>query len=84
MKDCPRSILDEDRVLYIDNEEERINYDIYIDIDGLWRKTLSNELINTGSKGWIFVLSNGRMLGCEKRTIRYGYIIYIYIYIEFS
>ena len=66
---------------YLTTQAEREPYEITIngtglgssDADGtagekLWRMTQTGEPVNTGSKGWIFVLLNGRLYACEKRT----------------
>lgn len=67
---------------YLTSQAERERYEITIngtgitgssDADGttgekLWRMTQTGEPVNTGSKGWIFVLLNGRLYACEKRT----------------
>lgn len=66
---------------YLTAQADRENYEITIngtgagssETDGaasekLWRMTQTGEPVNTGSKGWIFVLLNGRMYACEKRT----------------
>ena len=64
-------MLDEDKVEYLISDEERFPYEIDLDGregDGLWRLACTGQLVNTGPKGWIFVLLNGRMYACEKRT----------------
>lgn len=70
MEECPRCTLDEDRVEYLTTDEERFPYEIAFrnSGDGLWRLASTGELVNTGPKGWIFVLLNERMYACEKRT----------------
>uniref|UniRef100_A0A7S3HL12 Uncharacterized protein n=1 Tax=Spumella elongata TaxID=89044 RepID=A0A7S3HL12_9STRA len=81
LPDCPRTVLDEDRVEYLTTQAEREPYEITINGTGLgssdadntageklWRMTQTGEPVNTGSKGWIFVLLNGRLYACEKRT----------------
>eukprot|EP01032_Pedospumella_encystans_P011102 gene11102-12935_t len=81
LPDCPRNVLDEDRVEYLTTQAEREPYEITINGTGLgssdadstlgeklWRMTQTGEPVNTGSKGWIFVLLNGRLYACEKRT----------------
>jgi hypothetical protein len=68
--DCPRSKLDSDTVLYINNPDVTKGYSLgiftvegrcrFIDVDG--------ELVRTGSDGWIFVLRDGIIYGAEKIT----------------
>jgi len=68
-------------VEYLTSQSEREPYEITINGTGvgsnkaddtagekLWRMTQTGEPVNTGSKGWIFVLLNGRLYACEKRT----------------
>lgn len=68
LKECPRSTLDSDKVLYFNSDEERKCYEITITPDGRWLQSLTNSPITTGVKGWIFVLFNDRFYACEKRT----------------
>lgn len=58
---------------YLTTDAEREPYEITINAqseagDALWRMTQTGEPVNTGPKGWIFVLQSGRMYACEKRT----------------
>lgn len=58
---------------YLTTDVERAPYEITISEgaaggDGLWRQASTGELVNTGPKGWIFVLMFDRMYACEKRT----------------
>jgi hypothetical protein len=66
LEECPRKTLDEDRVEYLITEEERRPYEISFG-DGNWKLAATGELVNTGPKGWIFVLLNEIMYACEKR-----------------
>lgn len=68
---CPRSILDNDRVLYLRSDEEREPFIISVDDNGLLRRKTTGELINTDSKGWIFVIYDWKIYACEKRTSVY-------------
>lgn len=68
LKECPRVVLDNDRVRYIDNQEEREQFRIDITPGGLFRRHATGEMVETGPKGWIFVLLHNRMYACEKRT----------------
>lgn len=58
---------------YLTTDSERAPYEIIINggangDDGLWRLANTGEPVNTGPKGWIFVLLFDRMFACEKRT----------------
>eukprot|EP00981_Chlorochromonas_danica_P014266 scaffold7649_cov165-Ochromonas_danica.AAC.6 len=68
---CPRSILDNDRVLYLRSDEEREPFIVSVDDNGLLRRKTTCELINTDSKGWIFVIYEWKIYACEKRTSVY-------------
>ena len=71
LDECPRSVLDSDTVLYINNPDVTEGYaldivpgedgkGLVIDVDG--------DSINTGSEGWIFVLRDNVMYGAMKIT----------------
>jgi hypothetical protein len=71
LEECPRKLLDEDKVQYLTTDAERFPYEVNLggsSDDGLWRMCATGELVSTGPKGWIFVLLNERMYACEKRT----------------
>lgn len=69
MKECPRHILDHDRVLYFTSDDEREKYLLEIDREsGAVLQVSNGSPVTTGSKGWIFVLKDGKLYGCEKKT----------------
>ena len=66
---CPRSVLDSDTVLYITNEEDRLEYAVQIDHQGLFRPLLRpSETITTGDSGWIFVTKGDILYAYYKKT----------------
>ena len=66
---CPRSVLDADTVLYITNEEDRLEYAVQIDEHGLFRPLLRpSETITTGDAGWIFVTKGDILYAYYKKT----------------
>lgn len=68
LEDIPRSVLDVDRVLYLQEESERRPYEISIQSDGSFLSAMTGEPIDTGPKGWIFVLKNRTLYAGEKQT----------------
>jgi hypothetical protein len=71
LEECPRSKLDSDTVLYINNPEVTAGYSLKIVTDTSGRATfidVDGELVKTGSDGWIFVLRDGLFYGAEKIT----------------
>ena len=66
---CPRCVLDADTVLYITNEDERMEYAVQIDQQGLFRPLLRpTESITTGDAGWIFVTKGDILYAYYKKT----------------
>lgn len=55
-------------VEYLTSDEERSVYEIEIGADSRFRRKLTDELVCTGPKGWIFVLKHERLFAREKRT----------------
>jgi hypothetical protein len=69
MNECPRAVLDQDRVLYFTNDAEREQFMLKIDKEtGTFIQVSSGLPVTTGAKGWIFVLKKGRFYATEKRT----------------
>ena len=66
---CPRSVLDEDTVSYLTNNEDRMKYAIEIDKNGTFRPLLRrDETISTGPEGWIFVTEGHILYAYFKKT----------------
>lgn len=70
LDECPRSKLDSDTVLYINNPQTTDGYALRIEtVEGRARfKDVDDELVKTGPDGWIFVLRDGIIYGAEKIT----------------
>lgn len=71
LDECPRSILDSDTVLYINNPEITEGYalDLLCNEEGRARIVdVDGRPIVTGQDGWIFVLRDNVMYGAEKIT----------------
>lgn len=64
---CPRSVLEADTVHYC-SEEEREQYAIDIEGGRVWFRGGDRRPVDTGSKGWIFVVRDGVVYAAEKRT----------------
>lgn len=71
LDECPRSKLDSDTVLYINNPEVTAGYSLRIVTDSSGRASfvdVDGELARSGPDGWIFVLRDGIIYGAEKIT----------------
>ncbi len=71
LDECPRSVLDSDTVLYINNPEvtEGYAFDIVCNEEGRAKiMDVDGSPIATGQEGWIFVLRDNVMYGAEKIT----------------
>ena len=81
LDECPRSILDSDRVMYIMDPEEQKKYLLKIKVTekhcpstGKVLSTMSqlvtykDQVVRTGPNGWIFVLRDHELYGAEKVT----------------
>ena len=81
LPECPRELLDSDRVLYITEPEEQARYLLKIvpleksgddehGMGGTRSKLIDVEgnPVRTGPSGWIFVLRDREIYGAEKRT----------------
>jgi hypothetical protein len=68
---CPRSELDSDTVLYIQDSEVTKEYVLSFVCDDLGRVKVfdrDDDLVCTGPDGWIFVLRDNELYGAEKVT----------------
>lgn len=75
IEDCPRSELDSDTVLYINDVDVTNEYALSIEPDELGRGCIfdvEGEPIQTGPDGWIFVLRDNVMYGARKVTSHSG------------
>ena len=71
IKECPRTQLDSDTVLYITDPEVTANYALTFlrDENGRGRVVdIDGDPVFTGPDGWIFVLRDNRMYGAQKIT----------------
>ncbi len=72
LDECPRSELDSDTVLYITNPEVTEQYALtIIPEEGTGRGRVfdvNNNIVRTGSDGWIFVLRDNVVYGAQKIT----------------
>lgn len=69
LAECPRVVLDEDRVLYISDMDTTMQYALSIVPDEMGRGVVlnaKNERVRTGPDGWIFVLRDGILYGARK------------------
>jgi hypothetical protein len=67
IEDCPRSELDSDTVLYINDVNVTNEYALSIEADVLGRiLDVDGEPVKTGPEGWIFVLRDSVMYGARK------------------
>jgi hypothetical protein len=68
---CPRSELDSDTVLYMQDSEVTKKYALSFACDDIGRVKVfdsDSDLVCTGSDGWIFVLRDNELYGAEKVT----------------
>lgn len=63
----PRTKLERETVLYCDTEAERQKFALSIR-DGLVYHDASQEIVQSGDDGWIFVLRDGVLFGGQKET----------------
>ncbi len=81
LEKCPRSVLDSDRVMYIMDPEEQKKYLLKIKVNKTRSKStgkieststqivdVNDQVVRTGSNGWIFVLRDHELYGAEKVT----------------
>ena len=72
LDECPRSQLDSDTVLYINNPEVTERYALNVMTEeGTGRGRVAdvdNDPVRTGSDGWIFVLRDNVLYGAQKVT----------------
>lgn len=71
LAECPRSELDSDTVLYIQDSEVTKRYALSLICDRVGQARVldaSDEPVCTGPEGWIFVLRDNVMYGSEKVT----------------
>jgi hypothetical protein len=71
LDECPRSVLDSDTVLYINNPEVTDGYalDVICNEEGRGRVIdVDGRPVTTGNDGWIFVLRDNVMYGAQKIT----------------
>lgn len=54
-------------MVYLTTEEERKVYELYFE-DGLLRRRVNGELLDTDPEGWIFVLRDGKLWAGAKKT----------------
>ena len=88
---CPRKALDEDTVLYLKTDIERMKYIIYVDNNGQFLDSYytepqpqlshnitssSGSLLNTGPEGWIFVIRGQHIFANVKRTKTFPRYVY--------
>lgn len=69
LAECPRVVLDEDRVLYISDMETTMQYALSVVPDEMGRGVVLNarrERVRTGPEGWIFVLRDDVLYGARK------------------
>jgi hypothetical protein len=71
-------VLDSDTVHYC-TANEVSGYELYIDVETGLIRDVNNQLVNTGSEGWIFVLNNGVIVAAEKKTSppRYDFFFFL-------
>jgi hypothetical protein len=68
-------VLDSDTVHYC-TANEVSGYELYIDVETGLIRDVNNQLVNTGSEGWIFVLNNGVIVAAEKKTSPPRYVFF--------
>jgi hypothetical protein len=64
----PRAKLERETVLYCDTEAERQKFALSIRKDGLIYHDFTQEIVDSGEEGWIFVLRDGVLYGGQKVT----------------
>lgn len=67
MEGVPRTKLERETVLYCDTTAERQKFALSVQ-DGLIVSEATQEIVETGDDGWIFVLRDGVLYGGQKET----------------
>uniref|UniRef100_A0AAV1T1W1 Uncharacterized protein n=1 Tax=Peronospora matthiolae TaxID=2874970 RepID=A0AAV1T1W1_9STRA len=63
----PRTKLERETVLYCDTAAERQKFALSVQ-NGVIVRDFGQEIVETGPDGWIFVLRDGVLYGCQKET----------------
>ncbi|DBA04021.1 TPA: hypothetical protein N0F65_009368, partial [Lagenidium giganteum] len=63
----PRTKLERETVLYCDSVAERMKFALSV-VDGKVIHNMTQEIVETGDEGWIFVLRDGVLYGGQKET----------------
>ena len=81
IEECPRSVLDTDRVQYLTETEDQLRYKLTIRkrrsiTDGApltpYIVDVNGDIVRTGPQGWIFILRDYELYGAEKVTASCG------------